>query len=96
MREHNHHHAIDNLLAFDIRKLLTCALVRSLQDFCAKDVVDEVLHHDVHITFGCGSESTRFDMLLPLMEVGLLQDLLPVCVELVELVFEKLSHNSEA
>jgi len=29
------------------------------------------------------------------MEVGLLQDLLPVCVELVEFVLEELSHNSE-
>ena len=34
-------------------------------------------------------------MLLPLMEVGLLQDLLPVRVELVEFVLEELSHNSE-
>ena len=35
-------------------------------------------------------------MLLPLLEVGLFEGLLSVSIELVELVFEELSHDSEA
>lgn len=91
--EDDHHHAVDDLLALSCADLKWCG---ATQNFISKDVVNEILHHQIHVSLGCCSESTRFDMLLPLLEVGALKHLLPVSIELVKLVFEELSHNSEA
>lgn len=93
MREHDHHHAVDDLLALSVGDFVAAC---AFKNFRAEDAVNEIFHHYVHIFFGGCGKSTRFNMLLPLLEIWALQDLLPVSVKLIKLVFEKLSHNSKA
>lgn len=91
MGEADHHHAMDDLLSLVL--VQTTAL---LEHLLAQDVVDEVSHHYVHVGFaGCG-EATVLHGLLPSHEVALLKSEELVSVELVELIFEELGHDSEA
>ena len=89
--EADHHHAVDDLLSLVL--VQTTAL---FEHFLAQDVVDEVSHHDVHVGLaGCG-KATVLHGLLPGNEVALLKSEELVSVELVELIFEELGHDSEA
>ena len=92
VREDNHNHWINDLLLFNIRHFVVC----SIENLISKDVLNKLSHHDVHIDFGCSSEASLFHLLLPEMEISLLQFSLSVCIELIELIFEELGHYSEA
>ena len=60
-----------------------------MKDILAKDVSDEIFHHQIHVCLRCCSETSRFDVQLPLLEVGLLKGLLSIRIEFVELVLEE-------
>ena len=67
-----------------------------LEDILSENVVDEVSHHYIHVGLAGGCESTFFKILLPQLEIELLQRQLLFGIKSIELVLEEFCHYSEA
>jgi hypothetical protein len=61
VRETNHHHAMNDLLLLERSSLS--------EDVLTQNVVDELLHHHIHVGFTGSGKATFFEVLLPLLEV---------------------------
>lgn len=66
------------------------------KDFWAERKVDEVPHHDIHLFHRGSCKTSRLEILLPKLEILLLQIIQSISVEFVELILEELGEDSEA